>query len=243
MSATSSTAVAFFIKPLLAHYDGTRLAVKTRHRVGIGRQLFWQDLDCDIAAESGIPRSIHFTHATGAEGGDNFIRAEARSWGKGHGSMRDYRTGRLAPVEVLVFADGRDRAERRSTAGRRCSRGRAAPRRARTGDALADDLLLLRPAGQRTRDRRLAPTLLLGRDGQCPHARAVLAPYPIVPRNRPDRVSLCAARPERLEPLSTFRGGVGSGAHRRAVCHLGRLERPFPQKPAAGRERSFDAGV
>jgi hypothetical protein len=64
--------------------DGTRLAMKTRHRVGIGRQPFWQDLDRDIAAESGIPRSIHCTHATGAEGGDNFIRAEARSWGKCH---------------------------------------------------------------------------------------------------------------------------------------------------------------
>ena len=71
---------------------GTRLAVKACHRVGIGRQPLWQDLDRDISAESGIPRSIHFTHATGTEGGDNLIGAEARSWGKGHGSMHDYRT-------------------------------------------------------------------------------------------------------------------------------------------------------
>ena len=60
--------------------DCTRLAVKARHRIGIGRQPLWQDLDRDIPAESGIPRSIHFAHATGAEGVDDFIRAEARSW-------------------------------------------------------------------------------------------------------------------------------------------------------------------
>src|SRR4029078_5340362 len=67
--------------------DCTRLAVKACHRVGIGRQPLWQYLARDIAAESGIPRTIHFTHATGTEGGDDLIRAEARSWGKGQGSF------------------------------------------------------------------------------------------------------------------------------------------------------------
>jgi hypothetical protein len=71
---------------------GTRLAVKACHCVGIGGQPLRQDLDRDISAEPGIPRSIHLTHAAGTKGGDNLIGAEARSWGKGHGSMRDYRT-------------------------------------------------------------------------------------------------------------------------------------------------------
>jgi hypothetical protein len=88
---------------------GTHLAVKACHRVGIGRQALWQDLDRDISAESGIPRSIHVAHATGTEGGDNFIRAEARSWGEGHGSMRDYRTRsemRGAPQNAITTSSG-----------------------------------------------------------------------------------------------------------------------------------------
>ena len=87
--------------------DRTRFPMKARQRVGIRHQPRGQYLDRDIPEESGIPRSIHFAHATGAEGGEDFIRAKAGSGGKGHGSMRDYKTpaSRVCGT-VLITAQG-----------------------------------------------------------------------------------------------------------------------------------------
>src|SRR5262249_33019660 len=98
-------------------------------------------------------------------------------------------------------------------------------------------------AGQRTRNRRLAPALLLGRGRQRPDARAVRLADSLVSRNRSDRIRLCAAGPERLESRAAFPGCVGPRAVRRALRHLGRVERPFPQKPSAGCEPSIGAAV
>ena len=40
-------------------------------------------LDRDVAIEPRVARPIHFTHAAGAEGGEDLVRAEASAGGEG----------------------------------------------------------------------------------------------------------------------------------------------------------------
>ena len=48
------------------------------------------------------------------------------------------------------------------------------------------------------------PRFYWGETGNVTDSAAVLTPDSRLPRNRPDRIWLCAAGPERLEPLSPF---------------------------------------
>ena len=43
-----------------------------------------ENLDRDDAIESRVARAIHLAHATRAEGGEDFVRAEASACGQGH---------------------------------------------------------------------------------------------------------------------------------------------------------------
>jgi len=42
-----------------------------------------QNLDRDRAIEAGIARRVDFTHAPGTEGGEDFVRTEARAGSEG----------------------------------------------------------------------------------------------------------------------------------------------------------------
>jgi hypothetical protein len=69
-----------------------------------------QDLDCDLTGQVGVGRPIHFSHAARANLGADFIRAEPRTWGEGHGR----RTG--VTRHARRWAE-RSALDRRTTAG------------------------------------------------------------------------------------------------------------------------------
>ena len=52
-------------------------ALEARQPLGVVGEGLGQDLDRDVATQLGVGRAIDLAHAAGAEGGDNFIRAEA----------------------------------------------------------------------------------------------------------------------------------------------------------------------
>jgi hypothetical protein len=54
------------------------------------RESLRQDLDRDVALELGVPRAIDLTHATHANPGANFIRAEPGARGKCHSAPRAF---------------------------------------------------------------------------------------------------------------------------------------------------------
>ncbi|MGB7220680.1 MAG: hypothetical protein WBD07_17915 [Vicinamibacterales bacterium] len=51
-------------------------ALKTRQPLGVLGEGLWKYLDGDVALQAGITRSVDLTHPAGADGGDDFIRAE-----------------------------------------------------------------------------------------------------------------------------------------------------------------------
>jgi len=58
-------------------------ALESGKPLGIRREGLRQDLQSDVALQSGIPRPIDFTHAADADLGGDFVDAEAGAWGKG----------------------------------------------------------------------------------------------------------------------------------------------------------------
>ena len=61
-----------------------RFTLESRQALGIRGEQFRQDLDRDVAIELVIARPIHLSHATGADGAEDFVRAESRAWWEGH---------------------------------------------------------------------------------------------------------------------------------------------------------------
>ena len=62
-----------------------RLTLEARQAVGVRGEELGNDLDRDVAVEPGIPGTVDFAHAAGADGGDDFIRAESGSGRQRHG--------------------------------------------------------------------------------------------------------------------------------------------------------------
>ena len=56
-----------------------RFALETGEAIRIAGEGVRQDLQRDVAIQLGIARAIHLAHAAGAEGGEDFVRAEARA--------------------------------------------------------------------------------------------------------------------------------------------------------------------
>ena len=54
-------------------------ALEAGQAFGIGRHCLRQDLDGDLPLQVGVRCAIHLTHATHAERGHDFVRAEARA--------------------------------------------------------------------------------------------------------------------------------------------------------------------
>ena len=61
-----------------------RLALESRDAIGVGGEEIGQNLDRDVAVQPRIARPIHFAHSAGANGGEDFVRAETRAGFKGH---------------------------------------------------------------------------------------------------------------------------------------------------------------
>src|SRR6185312_1569693 len=106
-------------------------------------------------------------------------------------------------------------------------------RRIRAADALADAGVFPDAARYRDRDRHLSPAVLLGRDRQCEYASAVLVTHPIVARHGSDRLRVCHARPERMEPGIAFRVSLGSRDCGSDLSDRGLMDGPFPAQPAS----------
>ena len=68
--------------------DRPRLALEALAELRIGRERVGQDLDRDGAIEARVAGPVDLAHAAGAEGGEDFVRAEAGAGGKGHGCGR-----------------------------------------------------------------------------------------------------------------------------------------------------------
>jgi hypothetical protein len=64
--------------------DDFSLALEPGETIGIGGERFRQDLQRDIELQASVARAIDLSHAPGAEGGHNFIRADARAGRKWH---------------------------------------------------------------------------------------------------------------------------------------------------------------
>ena len=58
-------------------------ALEARHALGIQREGIGQDLDRDVATQSGVSGAIHLAHAAGAKGGEDLIRPEADAGNEG----------------------------------------------------------------------------------------------------------------------------------------------------------------
>ena len=69
--------------------DGPGFLLEPAEALRIGGKRRREDLDCDIAAQAGVAGSIHFTHAAGADQGNDFIGAEFRARRQSH-VQRDY---------------------------------------------------------------------------------------------------------------------------------------------------------
>ena len=60
--------------------DRTRFALEARQRVRVGRHGRRDDLDGDVAPQPRIAGAIDLAHATGADGGNDFVWAESSAW-------------------------------------------------------------------------------------------------------------------------------------------------------------------
>ena len=58
-------------------------ALEARHALGIQREGIGQDLDSDVATQSGVSGAIYLAHAAGAKGREDLIRPEASAKGEG----------------------------------------------------------------------------------------------------------------------------------------------------------------
>jgi hypothetical protein len=56
--------------------EGPGLAIEADHMIGVAGERLRQDFEGDLPAEPGIARAVDFAHATGANGAEDFVRAE-----------------------------------------------------------------------------------------------------------------------------------------------------------------------
>ena len=70
--------------------EGLRFAGEPCEPFGVAREDIGQHLDGDVAIELRVSRAIDLTHAAGAEGHEDLIRAEAGAGSKCHRISMDY---------------------------------------------------------------------------------------------------------------------------------------------------------
>src|SRR5438132_3421373 len=97
---------------------GKRLgfALKSCEAVSVLRESLGQDLDRHLTPESRVRRPIHLSHAAGANGGDDLVRADARAVAERHAGLsvggghyrefQDLRSAMRATSEGIAYGDG-----------------------------------------------------------------------------------------------------------------------------------------
>ncbi len=60
---------------------GLRLQLETAQAVGVGGEGGGEDLDRDVAVQARVPGAVDLPHAAGADGGEDFVGAEAGAGG------------------------------------------------------------------------------------------------------------------------------------------------------------------
>ena len=76
-----------------------RFALESRDAIRITDERGGEDLNRDVAIEFRIARAVDLAHAAGADGGDDFISAKART-----GTQRHWRALAWAPTRCLASA-------------------------------------------------------------------------------------------------------------------------------------------
>lgn len=61
-----------------------RFALEATQAFWVLRERLGKDFDGDVTPERGVFGFVDFAHAAGADGGEDFVRAEAGSGGEGH---------------------------------------------------------------------------------------------------------------------------------------------------------------
>ena len=98
-------------------------------------------------------------------------------------------------------------------------------------------------ACQRSGDCYFSSALLLGRNRQRFDSDVVQDSNPCLEGIGADRLRVCVAGPERLEPVSPLSSCVGLGIDRLTVFNLRLVNRAFSEKLAPATGRSFMAGI
>jgi hypothetical protein len=70
---------------MIQRRNGAGFPLETLFGLGIIRQMNGKDFDGDGAVEARVCRAIDFSHASGAQRGNDFVGAEFRASGEGHG--------------------------------------------------------------------------------------------------------------------------------------------------------------
>jgi hypothetical protein len=76
------------------------LLLESMEAAEVGRECRGQNFDRNITSEPRIARTVHLAHAARAKGGDNFVRAEARTVCEGQVGV-DYMGGTAAQTRLL----------------------------------------------------------------------------------------------------------------------------------------------
>ena len=68
--------------------EGPGFALETGDPLGVARYQVGQDLEGDVSSQAAVLGAINLTHSAGAEGRDDFVRAEPVADRKGHAVRR-----------------------------------------------------------------------------------------------------------------------------------------------------------
>ena len=69
---------------MIKRREDFRFSLESRHALRVAGEGFRQDFYCDIAAELGIPRTVHFSHSTRTDSSENFVGPDASAGGHCH---------------------------------------------------------------------------------------------------------------------------------------------------------------
>ena len=64
--------------------DGARFQFEAPQPLGVRPHFGRQDLDCDLAPETRVPRPVHLAHPPDPKKVEDLVRPEPRADGKGH---------------------------------------------------------------------------------------------------------------------------------------------------------------
>lgn len=75
---------------MIQRRDRAGFAIEPFEQVGVGGELFGENLDCDRAIEPRVAGPVHFAHATGPDRRHNLVRSESSTRRERHGEATLY---------------------------------------------------------------------------------------------------------------------------------------------------------